>query len=123
MQQLNEILSLYTSIYCRKQLVYFPPSGDWHFFYILFKIPPNQVFFTCYRIVKGKYDKKTDKGDTSHFQALLPPFQERWVPGILPEWRWLFIWEDGSAVWMLMTAFLRMCTKFGKKPCHINTGF
>ena len=44
--------------------------GTGLFFTLYLKFPQIRYFKHAIRIVKGKYDKKDDVGDTSHFQAL-----------------------------------------------------
>ncbi|SCD19486.1 Na(+)-linked D-alanine glycine permease [Proteiniphilum saccharofermentans] len=62
---------------------------------------------------EGKYDKKTDKGDTSHFQALATALSGTVGTGNIAGVA-LAVHLGGPAAlfWMLMTAFLGMCTKF-----------
>ena len=61
----------------------------------------------------GKYDKKGDKGDTSHFQALTTALSGTVGTGNIAGVA-LAIHLGGPAAlfWMLMTAFLGMTTKF-----------
>ncbi|HMM18809.1 MAG TPA: sodium:alanine symporter family protein, partial [Petrimonas sp.] len=44
--------------------------GTGTFFTVYLRFPQIRYFRHAIKIVKGKYDKSTDKGDTSHFQAL-----------------------------------------------------
>ncbi|NNE54543.1 MAG: sodium:alanine symporter family protein, partial [Flavobacteriales bacterium] len=70
MQQLNEILSLIDSYIGSS--VWFPYAllGTGLFFTIYLGFPQIRYFRFAFKVVKGKFDKQDDEGDTSHFQAL-----------------------------------------------------
>ena len=87
--------------------------GTGLFFTIYLKFPQIRYFKHAIRIVKGKYDKKSDKGDTTHFQALATALSGTVGTGNIAGVA-LAVHLGGPAAlfWMLMTAFLGMCTKF-----------
>ena len=70
MQQLNEFLKLIDSFIGSS--VWFPYAllGTGLFFTVYLKFPQIRYLGFAIRVVKGKYDKAGDEGDTSHFQAL-----------------------------------------------------
>ena len=86
-------------------------TGIFFTFYLGF--PQIRYFNHAIKIVKGKFDKKTDKGDTSHFQALATALSGTVGTGNIAGVA-LAIHLGGPAglFWMLLTAFLGMCTKF-----------
>ncbi len=83
------------------------------FFTIYLKFPQIRYFKYALRIVKGKYDKPEDKGDTSHFQALTTALSGTVGTGNIAGVA-LAIHQGGPAAlfWMLVTAMLGMTTKF-----------
>lgn len=113
MQQLNDILATIDSyIGSANWFVYFL-LGTGVFFTIYLKFPQIRFFGQAVRIVRGKYDKSTDVGDTSHFQALATALSGTVGTGNIAGVA-LAIHLGGPAAlfWMLMTAFLGMTTKF-----------
>ena len=87
--------------------------GTGIFFTLYLKFPQVRYFRHAIKIVKGKYDKKGDLGDTSHFQALATALSGTVGTGNIAGVA-LAIHLGGPAAlfWMLMTALLGMCTKF-----------
>lgn len=87
--------------------------GTGLFFTLYLKFPQIRYFRQALRIVTGKYDKKTDKGDASHFQALTTALSGTVGTGNIAGVA-LAIHLGGPAAmfWMLVTAFLGMTTKF-----------
>ncbi len=83
------------------------------FFTLYLKFPQIRYFKYALRIVKGKYDKDDDKGDTSHFQALTTALSGTVGTGNIAGVA-LAIHQGGPAAlfWMLVTAMLGMTTKF-----------
>jgi AGCS family alanine or glycine:cation symporter len=113
MQQLNDILATIDSyIGSANWFVYFL-LGTGIFFTIYLKFPQIRFFGQAIRIVRGKYDKSTDVGDASHFQALATALSGTVGTGNIAGVA-LAIHLGGPAAlfWMLMTAFLGMTTKF-----------
>ncbi|MDF1550253.1 MAG: amino acid carrier protein, partial [Bacteroidales bacterium] len=87
--------------------------GTGLFFTIYLKFPQIRYFRHAIHIVKGKFDKKDDKGDTSHFQALATALSGTVGTGNIAGVA-LAIYLGGPAAlfWMLVTAMLGMTTKF-----------
>jgi AGCS family alanine or glycine:cation symporter len=98
-------------------------GGHWWFVYLLLL---TGIFFTLYlgfpqiryfghaiKIVKGRFDRKEDVGDTSHFQALTTALSGTVGTGNIAGVA-LAIHLGGPAAlfWMLITAVFGMCTKF-----------
>lgn len=98
-------------------------GGHWWFVYFLLL---TGVFFTLYlgfpqiryfghalKIVRGRFDRKEDIGDTSHFQALTTALSGTVGTGNIAGVA-LAIHLGGPAAlfWMLITAVFGMCTKF-----------
>lgn len=113
MQQLNDILATIDSyIGSANWFVYFL-LGTGFFFTIYLKFPQVRFFRHAIRVVRGKYDKSTDVGDASHFQALATALSGTVGTGNIAGVA-LAIHLGGPAAlfWMLITAFLGMTTKF-----------
>jgi AGCS family alanine or glycine:cation symporter len=113
MQQLNDILATIDSyIGSANWFVYFL-LGTGIFFTFYLKFPQIRFFRHALRIVSGKYDKKSDVGDTSHFQALSTALSGTVGTGNIAGVA-LAIHLGGPAAlfWMLVTAFLGMTSKF-----------
>ncbi len=83
------------------------------FFTLYLKFPQIRYFRFALKIVKGKFDKSEDKGDTSHFQALTTALSGTVGTGNIAGVA-LAIHMGGPAAlfWMLVTAMLGMTTKF-----------
>lgn len=113
MHQLNEFFQDLHSILGGHQWFVLFLVGTGIFFTIYLKFPQIRYFKHAVRIVRGKFDKKSDKGDTSHFQALTTALSGTVGTGNIAGVA-LAIHMGGPAAlfWMLITAFLGMCTKF-----------
>lgn len=87
--------------------------GTGVFFTVYLKFPQIRYFRHAFDVVRGKFDKKTDKGDTSHFQALTTALSGTVGTGNIGGVA-LAIYLGGPAAlfWMLITAMLGMTTKF-----------
>lgn len=83
------------------------------FFTIYLKFPQIRYFRHALNVVRGKFDTKSDKGDTSHFQALTTALSGTVGTGNIGGVA-LAIYLGGPAAlfWMLVTALLGMTTKF-----------
>jgi len=113
MQELNDVLSLIDS---------YIGGADWFVYFLLFigtfftiylGFPQIRYFRHAIRVVSGKFDRKGDEGDASHFQALATALSGTVGTGNIGGVA-LAIHLGGPAAlfWMLVTAFLGMTTKF-----------
>jgi AGCS family alanine or glycine:cation symporter len=87
--------------------------GTGIFFTIYLKFPQFRYFRHAVRVVRGKFDKKDDVGDASHFQALSTALSGTVGTGNIAGVA-LAIHLGGPAAlfWMLITAMFGMTTKF-----------
>jgi len=113
MQELNSFLANIDSYIGGSTWFVFALLGTGLFFSIYLKFPQIRYFNHAIRIVKGKYDKDTDKGDATHFQALATALSGTVGTGNIAGVA-LAIHLGGPAAlfWMIVTAFLGMTTKF-----------
>lgn len=113
MNKLNDILSLLDSYIGGSQWFVFFLLGTGLFFTIYLKFPQFRYLKHSFRIVRGKFDKEGDAGDTSHFQALTTALSGTVGTGNIAGVA-LAIHLGGPAAlfWMLVTAMLGMTTKF-----------
>jgi len=83
------------------------------FFTFYLNFPQLRYFKHAFRITRGEFDKKTDEGDTSHFQALTTALSGTVGTGNIGGVG-LAIAVGGPAAlfWMWATAFTGMTTKF-----------
>ncbi|MBN1252495.1 MAG: amino acid carrier protein [Bacteroidales bacterium] len=113
MHLLNDILSKLDSYIGGAQWFVFLLLGTGLFFTIYLKFPQIKYFRHALRIVSGKYDKKTDKGDTSHFQALATALSGTVGTGNIAGVAFaIYLGGPAALFWMLVTAFFGMTTKF-----------
>gem|GEM_PF-4874178 len=85
MHQLNDFISRIDGYIGGSQWFVFLLLGTGLFFTIYLKFPQFRYLKHSLRIVRGKFDKAGDVGDTTHFQG-------RWEQATLPGWLWRFIW-------------------------------
>ncbi len=113
MQKLNEILKAIDGMLGGGDWFVFLLLGVGLFFTIYLKFPQLRFLAHAVRIVKGKYDKKEDVGDTSHFQALATALSGTVGTGNIGGVAFaIFLGGPAALFWMLVTAFLGMTTKF-----------
>lgn len=87
--------------------------GTGVFFTIYLKFPQVKYFRHAIKILRGKYDKDSDKGDTSHFQALTTALSGTVGTGnIAGVALAIFLGGPAALFWMMVTASLGMTTKF-----------
>jgi AGCS family alanine or glycine:cation symporter len=113
MRELNEFLSLIDSYIGGS--VWFPYVllGTGLFFTIYLKFPQIRYFRFAFRVVRGKYDRAENEGDTNHFQALTTALSGTVGTGnIAGVALAIHIGGPAAVFWMLMTAAVGMCTKF-----------
>ncbi|MCA1760062.1 MAG: amino acid carrier protein [Bacteroidales bacterium] len=113
MNKLNEILSVIDGYIGGSQWFVFLLLGTGLFFTIYLKFPQFRYLKYSLRIVRGKFDKAGDIGDTSHFQALTTALSGTVGTGNIAGVA-LAIHLGGPAAlfWMLVTAAVGMTTKF-----------
>lgn len=113
MHQLNEFFQNLHSVLGGHQWFVFLLVGTGIFFTIYLKFPQIRYFNHAIKIVKGKFDKKGDQGDTSHFQALTTALSGTVGTGNIAGVAFaIYMGGPAALFWMLVTAFLGMCTKF-----------
>ncbi len=113
MNKLNDVLSLIDSYVGGSQWFVFLLLGTGLFFTIYLKFPQFRYLKHSFRIVRGKFDKEGDQGDTSHFQALATALSGTVGTGnIAGVALAIHLGGPGALFWMLMTALLGMTTKF-----------
>ena len=94
---------------------YFPflLLGVGAFFTVYLKFPQVRYFGHAWKVVTGKYDRSTDPGDTTHFQALATALSGTVGTGNIGGVAFaIFLGGPAALFWMWMTAFLGMTTKF-----------
>ncbi len=113
MNKVNDILSLIDGYIGGSQWFVFLLLGTGIFFTIYLKFPQFRYLKHSLRIVRGKFDKEGDVGDTSHFQALTTALSGTVGTGNIAGVA-LAIHLGGPAAlfWMLVTAAVGMTTKF-----------
>lgn len=113
MQQLNDILATIDSyIGGSNWFVYFL-LGTGLFFTLYLRFPQIRFFSHALRVVRGKYDRSTDVGDASHFQALATALSGTVGTGNIAGVAFaIHLGGPAALFWMMVTAFLGMTTKF-----------
>jgi AGCS family alanine or glycine:cation symporter len=113
MQKINEFLLFLNGYLGGNQWFVFFLLGTGIFFTLYLGLPQIRYFRHAVRIVRGKFDRAEDVGDTSHFQALTTALSGTVGTGNIAGVA-LAIHLGGPAAlfWMLVTAMLGMCTKF-----------
>jgi len=113
MQKLNDVLLILDSYLGGSEWFVFLLLGTGLFFTIYLKFPQIRYFKHALKVVAGKFDKKTDEGDASHFQALATALSGTVGTGNIAGVA-LAIHLGGPAAlfWMIVTAFFGMTTKF-----------
>jgi AGCS family alanine or glycine:cation symporter len=113
MQKLNDFFLLIDKYLASSDLFALFLLGTGLFFTVFLFFPQIRYFRHALRIVRGKFDRKGDKGDTSHFQALSTALSGTVGTGnIAGVALAIHIGGPGALFWMLVTAMLGMTTKF-----------
>ena len=113
MQRLNDVLSIIDGYIGGSNWFVYLLLGTGFFFTIYLKFPQIRFFSHALRIVRGKYDKATDQGDTSHFQALATALSGTVGTGNIAGVAYaVHLGGPAALFWMALTAFLGMTTKF-----------
>ncbi|RLD90655.1 MAG: sodium:alanine symporter family protein, partial [Bacteroidetes bacterium] len=113
MQKVNEFLLFLNNYLGGHAWFVYLLLGTGVFFTLYLGLPQIRYFGHAIRIVKGRFDRADDIGDTSHFQALTTALSGTVGTGNIAGVA-LAIHLGGPAAlfWMLVTAMLGMTTKF-----------
>ena len=113
MQKVNEFLLFLNDYLGGHAWFVYLLLGTGVFFTLYLGLPQIRYFGHAIRIVKGRFDRADDIGDTSHFQALTTALSGTVGTGNIAGVA-LAIHLGGPAAlfWMLVTAMLGMTTKF-----------
>ena len=113
MQKFSDFLTRVDSLIGGSQWFVYLLLGTGLFFTIYLVFPQIRYFKYALKIVRGKFDKEGDEGDTSHFQALTTALSGTVGTGNIAGVA-LAVHLGGPAAlfWMLMTAMIGMTTKF-----------
>jgi AGCS family alanine or glycine:cation symporter len=113
MQEINEFLILIDQ-YLGSSSWFVPlllGTGIFFTFYLGF--PQIRYFTFALKVVRGRYDKKSDQGDTSHFQALTTALSGTVGTGNIAGVAFaIHLGGPAALFWMLATAMVGMTTKF-----------
>lgn len=113
MDLLNDFLLLLDSFLGSAAWFPYVLLGTGLFFTIYLGFPQIRYFKHAWKVVSGKYDRKGDEGDTSHFQALATALSGTVGTGNIGGVALaLHIGGPAALFWMWMTAFMGMTTKF-----------
>ena len=113
MRQFNDFLNVIDGYLGSGAWFVYLLLGTGLFFTIYLGFPQLRYFGFAIKVLKGKFDKKGDQGDASHFQALATALSGTVGTGNIGGVA-LAVHLGGPAAlfWMLVTAFLGMTTKF-----------
>lgn len=113
MNELNNFLSVIDNYIGGSQWFVLLLLGTGLFFTIYLKFPQFRYLKYSMRVVRGKFDREGDEGDTTHFQALATALSGTVGTGNIAGVA-LAIHLGGPAAlfWMLATAAVGMTTKF-----------
>ncbi len=113
MEAFNDFLLYIDSFIGSSQWFVFALVGTGLFFTIYLGFPQIRYFRHAGRVMMGKYDKKGDRGDTSHFQSLATALSGTVGTGNIAGVALAIHLGGPSALfWMMVTAFFGMTTKF-----------
>jgi AGCS family alanine or glycine:cation symporter len=113
MQKVNDVLSNIDGLIGGSQWFVFLLLGVGLFFTIYLRFPQFRYMGHSLKVVRGKFDRKGDKGDTSHFQALTTALSGTVGTGNIAGVAFaIHLGGPGALFWMLMTALVGMTTKF-----------
>ncbi|MFI3287243.1 MAG: sodium:alanine symporter family protein [Rikenellaceae bacterium] len=112
MQQLSDFLTLIDSYIGSSQWFVYLLLGTGLFFTVYLGFPQIRYFRHAMGVTMGKFDKKGEKGDTSHFGALTTALSGTIGTGnIAGVALAIHLGGPPALFWMLMTAALGMATK------------
>ena len=113
MQEFNEFL-IFIDQYLGSSSWFVPLLlGTGIFFTFYLRFPQIRYFGFALKVVRGKFDKKDDQGDTSHFQALTTALSGTVGTGNIAGVAFaIHLGGPAALFWMLATAMVGMTTKF-----------
>ena len=113
MQEFNEFL-IFIDQYLGSSSWFVPLLlGTGIFFTFYLRFPQIRYFSFALKVVRGKFDKKDDQGDTSHFQALTTALSGTVGTGNIAGVAFaIHLGGPAALFWMLVTAMVGMTTKF-----------
>ena len=113
MQEFNEFL-IFVDQYLGSSPWFVPLLlGTGIFFTFYLRFPQIRYFSFALKVVRGKFDKKDDQGDTSHFQALTTALSGTVGTGNIAGVAFaIHLGGPAALFWMLATAMVGMTTKF-----------
>tara|TARA_B100001057_G_scaffold61376_2_gene54704 strand:- start:9590 stop:11287 length:1698 start_codon:yes stop_codon:yes gene_type:complete len=113
MQEFNEFL-IFIDQYLGSSPWFVPLLlGTGIFFTFYLRFPQIRYFSFALKVVRGKFDKKDDQGDTSHFQALTTALSGTVGTGNIAGVAFaIHLGGPAALFWMLATAMVGMTTKF-----------
>ena len=113
MQEFNEFL-IFIDQYLGSSSWFVPLLlGTGVFFTFYLRFPQIRYFSFALKVVRGKFDKKDDQGDTSHFQALTTALSGTVGTGNIAGVAFaIHLGGPAALFWMLVTAMVGMTTKF-----------
>ena len=112
MHELNQILEIIDSYIGGSEWFVFLLLGTGLFFTIYLRFPQFRFLGHAFRVASGKYDRKEDEGDATHFQALATALSGTIGTGnIAGVALAIHLGGPGALFWMLVTAVLGMTTK------------
>jgi len=113
MQEFQNVLDLINSYLGGASWFVFLLLGVGAFYTVFLGFPQIRYFRHAWKVVSGKFDKKGDVGDTSHFQALTTALSGTVGTGNIGGVAYaIYLGGPAALFWMLVTAFLGMTTKF-----------
>jgi AGCS family alanine or glycine:cation symporter len=113
LQQIEAILLYLDSVLGAAQWFPFLLLGTGVYFSVYLKFPQVRYFAHAWKVLRGKFDKADDPGDTSHFQALSTALSGTVGTGNIGGVAFaLFLGGPAALFWMWMTAVFGMTSKF-----------
>ncbi|SFE13803.1 alanine/glycine:cation symporter family protein [Thermophagus xiamenensis] len=113
MQKVTEFLTTLDKLIGGSSWFVYLLLGTGIFFTLYLYFPQIRYFKYALKIVRGKFDREGDEGDTSHFQALTTALSGTVGTGnIAGVALALHLGGPAALFWMLITALIGMTTKF-----------
>jgi len=113
MRIINDLLMLLDSYIGGSSWFIILLLGTGLFFTIYLKFPQFRYFKHAINVVRGKFDKDDDKGDTTHFQSLATALSGTIGTGNIAGVAFaIYLGGPASLFWMVVCAFFGMTTKF-----------